>query len=68
MSRLKAVPSVVQLPGGIKLQAIPFKVIKRDEAGRPIVFQIMPAGTPLGNDDEMWALFADEASIRAAKR
>jgi hypothetical protein len=56
----KSIPSVVQLPGGIKLNAVPFKVIERDDEGRPLKFEILPPG-----ERGEWMLFAHEPSIRS---
>lgn len=60
---LKSVPSVVQLPGGIKLNAIQFKVTEYDEHGVAKVFAICPPGVQ-GD----WVLFAHEESIRARSK
>lgn len=62
---LKSIPAVVQLPGGVKLQAVPFKVIERDDEGRPVKFEIMPKDR---SEDADWHLFAHEASIRAGTK
>jgi len=62
-SKLSSIPSVVQLPGGIRLQAIPFQIIERNVDGTPKTFQIMPPGTPVKGPD-MLALFAHEETVR----
>lgn len=57
---LKKIPSKVQLPGSIVLQAIPFKIIELHDDGSPKMFEIMPRGTETA---EFW-LFADENQVR----
>jgi len=57
---LKSIPKVVQLPGGIRLNAVPFKVIECDADGRPLKFEILPPG-----ERGEWWLFANEEQIRA---
>lgn len=42
---LKAIPSVVQLPGGVVLQGKNFKIVDRFENGRPKTFELLPSGT-----------------------
>lgn len=39
---LSALPSVVQLPGGIQLKPMPFKITGYDEAGMPKAFELLP--------------------------
>jgi hypothetical protein len=58
------IPSVVQLPGGVRLEALPFRVIEHNADGSPRIFELMPPGTQVSGVDGMWALFAHEASIR----
>jgi hypothetical protein len=68
MSRrgLQSRPSVVQLPGGIRLDGMRFKLVERDEQGRPKMFEVLPPEdkTP---DEEVWILYAHEESIRKPK-
>lgn len=59
--KFSKVPSVVQLPGGMKLQAIPFKIIEYHDDGSPKTFEILPASV---DKAEFW-LFADENQIRS---
>lgn len=61
MSKLKSIPSVVQLPGGIRLNAVPFRVIAYHDDGSPMTFEILPRGAEKA---EIW-LFADENQIRS---
>lgn len=65
MSGLKRIPNVVQLPGGIRLNAVPFRIVERHEDGTPKLFELMPAGSPI-NGKDMWALFANEEMLRKA--
>ncbi len=53
----------MQLPGGVSLRGVPFRVIGRDADGRPLVLEIEPPGTPLSGRG-VWVLFADEDAIR----
>lgn len=57
---LSSVPSVVQLPGGVLLKALPFKIVERDADGRPKLFELLPPG-----EKGTCALFADEEWIRS---
>jgi hypothetical protein len=63
MKGLKSIPSVVQLPGGVQLRSIPFKIIERFPNGTPKTFQIEPQGQPVIGVDRC-ALFAQEEAIR----
>lgn len=58
------IPSVVQLPGGVRLSAVPFRIVERHEDGSPKLFELMPPGTEIS--EGMWALFADEQRLRKA--
>jgi hypothetical protein len=60
---LKSVPSVVQLPGGVKLQAIAFKLIDVNPDGSPKTFELLPPNTTAGGPG-IWWLFADAQAIR----
>lgn len=60
------IPGTVQLPGGIRLSAVRFKVVERHEDGSPKLFEILPRGMSAdAADSEVWALFADEERIRS---
>lgn len=61
-------PSVVQLPGGIRLSAIPFRVVERNADGSPKLFEICPPGTAVEGVRDMWTLYADAVSIRKDER
>lgn len=60
---LRKVPSVVQLPGGITLEGIPFQIVEYDEFGHPSLFKILPKGTT-GEANGRCTLFANERWIR----
>jgi hypothetical protein len=60
-TKLSSIPSVVQLPGGAKLSAIPFKVTAYHDDGSPKTFEILPADRASEYD---FMLFADERVIR----
>lgn len=57
--KLSKLPSVVQLPGGVRLSGIPFRIVARDEQDRPLMFQILPEG-----ETGDCALYADAEWIR----
>ncbi len=62
---LKSIPSVVQLPGGVVLKGLAFKVIERNSNGSPKVFELLPAG--VNGDpasDDSYVLWAHEEGIR----
>jgi len=60
---LKAIPSVVQLPGGIQLKGMPFKIVEYNPDGTPKLFELLPPG-----EDGPVRLFAQEAWIRSSLR
>lgn len=63
-NKLKSVPSVIQLPGGVKLSGVKFRITERDEAGCPKTFEILPPGAESPKTDGC-VLFADENWIRS---
>lgn len=63
---MKRIPGVVQLPGGVKLSAVPFRVVERHADGSPRLFELMPRGAEIKGEG-VWALFADEESIRRSR-
>lgn len=66
---LKSVPSQVQLPGGVVLKGLPFKILTRHANGSPKTFELLPAGAvPSASDADACTLFADEAWIRSPMR
>ena len=62
---LKKVPGVVQLPGGITLRGVPFKVVDYNLDGSPKTFEILPRNVDTDRVEKpVWWLFADEDAIR----
>ena len=55
----KSRPSVVQLPGGIILQGVPFNIVEYHPDGTPKLFELLPTGK-----EGECSLFADESWIR----
>lgn len=60
--KLSAIPSTVQLPGGIRLSGVKFRVVAVDGDGRPTLFEMLAAGAPGEPND--YTLFANEEQIR----
>lgn len=54
-------PSVVQLPGGVRLNGIPFKIVAYHDDGTPKLFEICPQG-----GTGHCRLYADEQWIRSS--
>lgn len=65
VKKLSSPPSVVQLPGGIRLSGVPFKIVDRHEDGSPKTFEILPRMTSTKPD---CVLYADEEWIRGPGR
>jgi hypothetical protein len=63
---LKTVPSVIQLPGGIKLNGIPFEIIEWNEDVSPLVFKILPKGSNFIGG-KYCSLYAHEDWIRSPR-
>ncbi len=55
------IPSVVQLPGGIRLTGVPFRIVAYNDDGSPKTFEIMPKNVAKSD----CVLFADEKWIRS---
>lgn len=63
---LKSIPSQVQLPHGITLSAMPFKIIAYNPDGSPKMFELQPAKQPHDTTiDGNCVLFAQKEWIRA---
>jgi len=61
----KTIPSQVQLPGGIVLKGMPFKIIEYNPDGSPKLFELQPTTAPFDiRDDGACVLFAREEIIR----
>jgi len=62
---LKSIPSVVQLPGGIVLKGLPFKILDYNADGSPKTFELLANSAALpASDPTACTLFANEAWIR----
>ena len=61
---LKAIPSVVQLPGGIRLKGLQFKITEYNPDGSPRMFELLP-GTAKPPKEDGAVLFADESWARS---
>ena len=67
----KSVPSQVQLPGGIVLKGLSFKIIEYNADGSPKTFELLPRNTDtvkLASDPDVCTLFAHEEWIRSPLR
>ena len=63
----KSIPSQVQLPGGILLKGVPFKIVEYHPDGSPKLFELQPATAPFNiQDDGACVLFAREEVVRGA--
>lgn len=51
---LKKPPSIINLPGNVKVRAYDFRVTKLDAENRPVAFELVPAGTG-DTDCVLWA-------------
>ena len=61
---LKSIPSVVQLPGGIRLTGVMFRITSYDDDGCPKTFEVMPPGaTGLKTDGAI--LWCNEEWLRS---
>lgn len=61
----KSIPSQVQLPGGITLKGMPFKIVAYNPDGSPKLFELQPPGP--GFDIKVagtCVLFAQEELLR----
>ena len=62
----KSIPSQVQLPGGITLKGMPFKVVEYNPDGSPKLFELQPADAPFDTkQDGTCVLFAREELLRS---
>lgn len=65
---LKSIPSQVQLPGGVVLKGMPFKVVEYNPDGTPKLFELLPAGAfeinKAATGDGTIVLFASEELLR----
>ena len=62
----KSIPSQVQLPGGIVLKGIPFKIVAYNPDGTPKLFELQPPSPGFDiKADGACVLFAREDWIRS---
>jgi hypothetical protein len=61
----KSIPSRVQLPGGIMLKGLPFKIVEYNADGSPKLFELQPADAPFDiREHGTCVLFAREELLR----
>ena len=61
----KSIPSQVQLPGGIVLKGMPFKIVAYNPDGSPKLFELQPPGPGFDVKAEgTCVLFASEELLR----
>ena len=61
----KSIPSQVQLPGGITLKGLPFKIVAYNPDGTPKLFELQPPGPGFDIKAEgTCVLFAREELLR----
>ena len=62
----KSIPNQVQLPGGIILKGLPFKIVAYNPDGTPKLFELQPPGSDFDiKADGTCVLFAREDWIRS---
>jgi hypothetical protein len=61
----KSIPIQVQLPGGIVLKGLPFKIVEYNPDGTPKLFELQPAGPHDIKADGAFVLFAREELLRS---
>ena len=64
MSGPRSIPSVVQLPGGIRLRGVAFQITELDAEGRPLRFEVLPVERQHETGPLIWILYADETVLR----
>jgi hypothetical protein len=63
---VKSIPSVVQLPGGLQLRPIPFKIVEYNPDGTAKLFELQPVTEAFDiRQDNNCVLFAQESWIRS---
>ena len=60
----KAIPSQLQLPGGIVLKGMPFKIVAYNPDGSPKLFELQPPGPHDLGVEGTCVLFAREELLR----
>ena len=61
----KSIPTQVQLPGGIVLKGMPFKIVAYNPDGTPKLFELQPPGPHDIKADGACVLFAHEGLLRS---
>lgn len=62
----KTIPSQLQLPGGILLKGLPFKIVAYNDDGTPKLFELQPTNAPFDiTQESTCVLFAREELLRA---
>jgi hypothetical protein len=62
---LKSIPTQVQLPGGLTLKGLPFKIVAYNDDGSPRLFELQPVGAAFDIKAEgSCVLFAREELLR----
>lgn len=62
----KVIPSQVQLPGGVVLKGLPFKIVEYNVDGSPKLFELQSADVPFDiREHGTCVLFAREELLRS---
>lgn len=62
----RSIPSQVQLPGGVVLKGMPFKIVEYHPDGSPRLFELQPAGGSFDiTENGTCVLFAREELLRS---
>lgn len=57
------IPRVIQLPKGVRLTGILFRIVSYNEDGSPKTFELLPPDAK-AEGKGLWTLFADDRAIR----
>jgi hypothetical protein len=61
----KTIPSQVQLPGGVVLKSLPFKIVEYHPDGTPKLFELQPASSNFDiKAEDTCVMFAREEVLR----
>lgn len=60
----KTIPNQVQLPGGIVLKGMPFKIVEYNPDGSPKLFELQPPGPHDSKADGACVLIASQPMAR----
>lgn len=62
----RSIPSQVQLPGGVVLKGMPFRIVEYNADGSPRLFELQPADSAFDiQEDGTCVLFAREELLRS---